>query len=96
MSRWANARADIAGLVLVGSHARGVGRALMGEIERRASGQQLSRLETHASVTARPCFEAFGFSVTRVQVLELRGESLKNFVMHRNMAGPSTTSGDAA
>ena len=64
---------------------RGIGRALMSEIENRARHKGIARLETHASVTARPFFEAFGFTVTREQLLELRGERLQNFVMHREI-----------
>ena len=64
---------------------RGVGRALMSEIERRAFNAGIGYLETHASITARPFFEAFGFVVAREQELEMRGERLKNYVMRRNM-----------
>ena len=67
---------------------RGVGRALMSEIERRAFNAEIGRLETHASITARPFFEAFGFVVAREQELEMRGERLKNYVMRRNMRWP--------
>ena len=64
---------------------RGVGRTLMSEIERRASRSEIPHLETHASITARPFFEAFSFTVVREQVLELRGEKLTNYVMQRRM-----------
>lgn len=62
---------------------RGVGRTLMAEIERRARVGEIGRLETHASITARPFFEAFAFEVVREQELEMQGELLKNFVMRR-------------
>ncbi len=64
---------------------RGVGRVLMSEIEERAFSNGIGHLETHASITARPFFEAFDFVVVREQELELRGEKLKNYVMQRNM-----------
>ncbi len=57
----------------------------MSEIERRARDGGIDQLETHASITARPFFEAFGFLVVREQELEMRGERLKNYVMRRNM-----------
>lgn len=66
---------------------RGIGRVLMSEIERRALSRRIGQLETHASVTARPFFEAFDFVVVREQELEMRGEMLKNYVMRRNMQG---------
>lgn len=64
---------------------RGIGRVLMSEIERRALSGRIGRLETHASITARPFFETFDFVVVREQELEMRGERLKNYVMRRNM-----------
>lgn len=64
---------------------RGVGRLLMTEIERRASLGKISQLETHASITARPFFEAFGFVVVREQKLDVRGEKLKNYVLQRKL-----------
>jgi putative acetyltransferase len=62
---------------------RGVGRLLMTEIDRRASRSQLHQLETHASITARPFFEAFAFVVVREQELEMRGVKLRNYFMQR-------------
>lgn len=64
---------------------RGVGRVLMSEIERRALSGRIDQLKTHASITARPFFEAFGFVVVREQELEMRGEKLRNYFMRRNM-----------
>lgn len=63
---------------------RGVGRMLMQEIERRALKGGISMLETHASVTAQPFFEAFDFVVVREQELEMRGKMLKNYFMQRD------------
>jgi len=64
---------------------RGVGRVLMSEIERRALNGRIRQLETHASITARPFFEAFDFVVVCEQELEMRGETLKNYIMRRDM-----------
>jgi putative acetyltransferase len=63
----------------------GVGRVLMSEIETRAFSRRIDHLETHASITARPFFEAVDFVVVREQELEMRGERLKNYVMRRDM-----------
>ena len=38
---------------------------------------------THASITARPFFEKRGYRVIREQLVERRGEKLKNFVMEK-------------
>lgn len=62
---------------------RGVGRLLMSEIERRASELGLRQLETHASITARPFFEAFGFEAVAEQAPVVRGVRLTNFLMRR-------------
>ena len=64
---------------------RGVGRVLISEIERRAFSGRIGQLETHASITARPFFEAFDFVVVHEQELEMRGERLKNYIMRRDM-----------
>ena len=64
---------------------RGVGRLLMTEIERRASLGRIGQLETHASITARPFFEAFGFEVVREQEPDIRGVKLKNYFMRRTL-----------
>lgn len=64
---------------------RGVGRALMEEIEKRALKSNITLLETHASITARPFFEAQGFTVVTEQLLEIRGQRLKNYIMQREM-----------
>ena len=45
-------------------------------------------LSTHASLTARPFFEAHGFAVVVEQHPVLRGVALTNFVMRRDL-GPA-------
>ena len=56
---------------------RGVGAAA--EACARAAGVQ--RLETHASITARPFFAARGYRLLREQAVERGGIRLKNYVM---------------
>ena len=56
---------------------RGVGAAA--EACARAAGVQ--RLETHASITARPFFAARGYALLREQEVERGGIRLKNYVM---------------
>ena len=42
---------------------------------------------THASITARPFFEARGYRVVRPQQVERRGQVLTNFVMEKELIG---------
>jgi putative acetyltransferase len=47
--------------------------------EAAATGHQ--RLHVHASLTARPAFERFGFAVDAARLAEIRGQQLQNFNM---------------
>ena len=48
-----------------------------------AHAQGVARLFTEASITARPFFEAQGFSVIASQRVEKRGQMLTNFRMQK-------------
>ena len=37
------------------------------------------------SMTAKPFYEKFGFSVTKEQLVEVRGQIFKNFLMTRSL-----------
>ncbi len=39
------------------------------------------RLQVHASITARPAFERFGFTVDAARLVEINGQMLRNFDM---------------
>ncbi|QIA63048.1 GNAT family N-acetyltransferase [Vibrio astriarenae] len=62
---------------------RGVGRALMTHIEQQAKQRGTSRLYSHVSITARPFYERMGFTVVKEQLIEVRQQHLKNFVMEK-------------
>jgi putative acetyltransferase len=64
---------------------KGVAAALLGEVERAARYQHVRALDTDASITARPFFEAHGFRVVRPQVVVLRGQRLTNFRMEKRL-----------
>ncbi|GAA4420052.1 GNAT family N-acetyltransferase [Bremerella cremea] len=64
---------------------RGVGRMLFAEIERRAAAMKLKSLHSHVSLTARPFFEAHGFSVEEPQQVTINGQTLSNFLMRRSL-----------
>lgn len=59
---------------------RGVGRALCDALESAVAAPVLT---THASVTARPFFEARGYTVERAQQVERLGVTMPNFVMKK-------------
>ena len=64
---------------------RGVGRALMAEIERLARASDRTELYSHVSLTAEPFFAKFGFTVERRQLVEVRGETLANALMRKRL-----------
>ena len=64
---------------------RGVASALLEWAESTARDLGAVELSTHASLTARPFFEAHGFSVVVEQRPVLRGVALTNFVMRRDL-----------
>jgi putative acetyltransferase len=63
----------------------GVAAALLDEVERAARHERLPALDTDASITARPFFEAHGFRVVQPQVVALRGQRLTNFRMEKRL-----------
>ncbi len=58
---------------------QGIARALCDRLEGAVSGP----VTTHASITARPFFEARGYRVVRQQQVERQGVALTNFVMEK-------------
>ena len=64
---------------------RGVGRALLTEVEAQLRVLEVRRVTTHASVTARPFFEAMGFVLLEQRWFEKDGVTLANFAMDKNL-----------
>jgi putative acetyltransferase len=62
---------------------KGIGSKLLKYIENTAKLQEIKRLYTEASITAKPFFENKGFSLVREQQVERRGVWLKNYVMEK-------------
>ena len=60
---------------------QGVGKALMQELFTKAKTNQIERLYSHVSVTAKPFFEHYGFKVVKQHEVEVRGQTLTNYVM---------------
>ena len=57
----------------------GVGGALMNAILEK--GHSMAKLYSHVSMTAKPFFQHYGFTVEKVQEVEVRGCKMKNNVM---------------
>ncbi len=62
---------------------RGVGRQLMLHVLDLAKQKGLKRVFSEVSITARPFYEHFGFSVVNEQTIEVRGQTMNNFVMEK-------------
>lgn len=73
---------------------RGVARALVTHVLREAAAAGHHRLQVHASLTARPAFERFGFAVDATRLVEIHGQELQNFDM--SIALEPDGSGDPA
>ena len=61
----------------------GVGKALMNTLLNEAALKGICRCYSHVSITARPFFEHFGFTLVNSQEVEVRGQVLTNFVMEK-------------
>jgi putative acetyltransferase len=66
-------------------HRRRVARELLAHIEQCAQIQGLDRLYTEASITALPVFESVGFYVLAAQTVTVRGESMTNYRMEKQL-----------
>lgn len=64
---------------------QGIGAALLAAIEADAGRIGLARLWVEACITARPFFEARGFTVTAPQVVTLRGVDFVNYRMEKSI-----------
>lgn len=66
---------------------RGVGRALLMELEERARRSGASRLYSNVSITARRLFERHGFRVDAEQRPVVHGVAMTNFRMSKRLIG---------
>jgi putative acetyltransferase len=62
---------------------KGVGRALMAHILEIGQSKGIPRFYSEVSITARPFYEKMGFNLVKEQIVTIRGEKLKNFVMEK-------------
>ena len=64
---------------------RGVARAILQQLEEQAKARGVTRFTTHASITARPFFERFGYVVLQRNEVVRVGISLTNYTMEKRM-----------
>ena len=58
-----------------------VATRILNEIEKYAQEIEIKVITTHSSITAKPFFEKQGYKVVKEQVVERKGQILKNFIM---------------
>lgn len=61
----------------------GVARELLRTVEISARESAMARLYTEASITAKPVFERYGFTVITPQTVTLNGQDLTNYRMEK-------------
>ena len=64
---------------------RGVARAILQQLEEQAKTRGVTRFTTHASITARPFFERFGYVVLQRNEVVRAGISLTNYTMEKQI-----------
>ena len=68
-----------------GHQRKGVGKALLDEIEKTAREQGIEELYTEASITAKPFFEAMGFVPLEKQQVVQAGLQFVNYKMRKKL-----------
>ena len=63
---------------------QGVGSTLFATLEKEARERGILKMYSNVSITARPFFEAMGFSVEKEQVIRIQDQKLKNYRMVRS------------
>lgn len=71
--------------VAAATQGQGVFRALCQETETAARAEGQPRLHTHASLMARPAFEAMGFRVIAAEHVTRAGQTLDRFEMEKTL-----------
>lgn len=61
----------------------GVGSMLFSALEKEARESDILEMYSNVSITARPFFEAMGFSVEKEQIIQIRDQKFKNYRMIR-------------
>jgi len=62
---------------------QGIGSMLFASLEKEARENGILKMYSNVSITARPFFEAMGFSVEKEQLIQVGDQQLKNYRMVR-------------
>ncbi|GAA0836808.1 GNAT family N-acetyltransferase [Marinomonas arenicola] len=62
---------------------KGVARCLMEQVFSVGESRGIHKFRSEVSITARPFFEYFGFTVIKEQEVKVRGQNLRNFIMEK-------------
>jgi putative acetyltransferase len=62
---------------------KGIGKALIQKLIAAGQKKCINRLYSHASITAKPFFEHFGFKEVKKQEVKIRGQVLTNYVLEK-------------
>ncbi|WP_415836083.1 GNAT family N-acetyltransferase [Rheinheimera salexigens] len=62
---------------------QGVARALMEHVFKQGQTRGVRRYYSEVSITAKPFYQHMGFTVAKEQLIDIRGQQLKNFVMEK-------------
>ncbi|KGK01573.1 GNAT family N-acetyltransferase [Thalassotalea sp. ND16A] len=62
---------------------KGIGKTLIQVLFAEGQKKGITRLYSHASITAKPFFEHFGFKEIKKQQVKIRGQVLTNYVMEK-------------
>ncbi len=65
---------------------QGVGTLLMKKIHSEATASGINTLHSDVSITAKPFYLAHGFSVVQKQTLSVRGQTLNNYLMRKQLS----------
>lgn len=63
----------------------GIASAIVEKLEEQALKLGIEEITTHASITAKPFFESFGYVVCKQQVVDVDGVKLVNFIMKKTL-----------
>lgn len=64
---------------------QGIGKALMQRLIASAREKSISRIYSHVSITVKPFFAIFGFSVIKQQTMDIGNQALTNYVMEKQI-----------
>lgn len=63
----------------------GIASAIVEKLEEQAIILGIKEITTHASITAKPFFESFGYVVCKQQEVDVDGVKLVNFIMKKSL-----------